>query len=267
MMNPRASLDWRNRLTGCVLLFAISVCPITSSIADRAEHYRVVAVFPHDASAFTQGLVYHAGEFVEGTGLRGRSELRQVQPDTGVVKRRQTLAPQLFGEGVTVLDKRIYQLTWTAGLAFVYDLKSLEVLRTFNYRGEGWGLTHDGELLIMSDGTDELRFIEPSSFEQVRRVLVRDENGPVRMLNELEFIDGKIFANVYQTDTIVVIDPATGRVSRQLDFRAVSEAERLINRHALQLNGIAFDGEQDRIFITGKHWSRIYQIELEQVDL
>ncbi len=246
-------------------LCALAVMSIASLVAKAEDSlgYSLANVFPHDSSAFTQGLIVEDGFFIEGAGLRAHSELRRVELVSGRVIARHKLQPRFFGEGVTALDGLVYQLTWTSGLGFVYDLETFRLQRTFHYDGEGWGLTHDGELLIMSSGTEVLRFLKPSTLEQVKRLTVVDEDGPVRLLNELEFINGKIFANVYRSDRIVEIDPVSGRVTRSIDLGAIGASEKFANRRAKELNGIAYDEATDRLFVTGKNWAHVYQIVVD----
>jgi len=227
--------------------------------------YNVVAKYPHDRSAFTQGLVVDDGDFFEGTGLYGASQIRQVDLESGNVLRRSDLAPDYFGEGITVFGDRIYQLTWKAGKGFIYDRNTFAVLDEFAYQGEGWGLTHDGTHLIMSDGTAVLRFLDPETLEEVRRVTVRDKHGPIRKLNELEFVKCEILANVWLQDYIVRIAPDTGEVLGWVDMHGLL-AQTDNDDGADVLNGIAYDTERDRLFVTGKLWSNLFEIELVAVE-
>lgn len=223
--------------------------------------YRIVNEYPHDPDAFTQGLVFEDGKFLEGTGLYGRSSLRRVTLETGEVLQIHELADQYFGEGIALFDDRIIQLTWKGGSGFVYDAESFERLGEFSYSTEGWGITHDGERLIMSDGSSNLYFWDPETFEEIGRVSVFDANGPVRRLNELEHIQGEVYANVWQTDTIARIDPATGRVTGWIDLTGLLPAE---DRTQLVdvLNGIAYDAAGERLFVTGKLWPKVFEIGL-----
>lgn len=222
---------------------------------------RIVSVFPHDRAAFTQGLVFENGGFYEGTGLRGQSTLRRVDLETGEVLQTHSLPPQYFGEGITIWEDRIIQLTWQSRLGFVYDKESFEQLETFAYPTEGWGLTHDGTQLIMSDGTQTLRFWDPETLIETGSIDVFANAGPVTRLNELEYIQGMVFANIWQTDLIAVIDPHTGQVTAWIDLRGLLEPEDLIQPVDV-LNGIAYDAGSERLFVTGKLWPKLFEIEL-----
>ncbi|MBN1400379.1 MAG: glutaminyl-peptide cyclotransferase [Anaerolineae bacterium] len=223
--------------------------------------YRVLKVYPHDRSAFTQGLIYEDGLLYEGTGLWGGSELRLVELETGQVLRSHALAAAFFGEGIALWDQRILQLTWRSQTGLIYNRDTFAQLDTFSYPGEGWGLTHDGERLIMSDGTSWLRFWDPETLAELGRVEVRDRGEPVVRLNELEYIEGRVYANVWQTDRIAVIDPESGRVAAWIDLTGLlPEADR---QPAVDvLNGIAYDAKGRRLFVTGKWWPKLFEIEL-----
>lgn len=221
--------------------------------------YQVLNTWPHDPNAYTQGLVFDQGYLWEGTGQYGSSSLRKVELETGRVVMRVDLAPQYFGEGITVFRNRIYQLTWQSRKGFVYDLETLRPLEEFSYDGEGWGLTNTEEFLIMSDGTNRLRFLDASSFKVKRVLSVRDERGPVTQLNELEYIKGEIFANVWQSDRIARIDPKSGRVLGWIDLTGLTPRNEIRASEAV-LNGIAYDVENDRLFVTGKLWPKIFEI-------
>ena len=223
--------------------------------------YKVVNTYPHDPNAFTQGLVFEDGVLYEGTGLRGRSTLRVVELETGDILQIRELPAQFFGEGVTIYGNRIIQLTWQSNVGFVYDKESFELLQEFNYPTEGWGITHDGERLIMSDGTSTLRFLDPETYEEVHRVEVLDRGSPVTRLNELEYVQGIIYANVWQTDRIAMIAPSTGQVVGWIDLEGLLGEEDRIQRVDV-LNGIAYDAEDDRLFVTGKWWPKLFEIEL-----
>jgi glutamine cyclotransferase len=219
-----------------------------------------VNIYPHDPWAFTQGLVYHDGVLYEGTGLWGSSSLRRVDLETGYVQLKHNLENQYFGEGITLYDDRIFQITWQSGIGFVYDLSFTE-LNTVTYPTEGWGLTHDGTRLIMSDGTATLYFRDPDTFDVIGQVQVYDEQGPVVRLNELEYIDGQVYANVWQTDLVAIIDPQTGQVTAWIDLSGLLEPEDYEPQTDV-LNGIAYDAAGDRLFVTGKRWPKLFEIEL-----
>ncbi|MDP1992855.1 MAG: glutaminyl-peptide cyclotransferase [Syntrophales bacterium] len=221
--------------------------------------YRVIRSYPHDRLAFTQGLVYEGGFFYEGTGLHGRSSLRKVDPVSGRILKEISLEPSHFGEGITVFGDRIVQLTWLSHLGFVYDKASFRLLKTFAYPQEGWGVTHDGERLIMSDGTSILHFLDPNDFRKVATVGVHDEKGPVTGLNELEYVQGVIYANVWPTDRIAVIHPRTGRVEAWMDLKGL--LDKRDSQGVDVLNGIAYDARGDRLFVTGKLWPKVFEIQ------
>ncbi len=222
--------------------------------------YTVVNTYPHDPDAFTQGLVFENGRLFEGTGLYGQSSLREVELETGEVSRSLSLPSQYFGEGITIYNEQIVQLTWLSKVGFIYDRDSFELLEAFDYLTEGWGITHDGERLIVSDGTSTLYFWDPVTFEEIGRIEVFDQDGPVIRLNELEYVRGEVFANVWYTDRIARIDPHTGRVRGWINLEGLLESGR--RGSANVLNGIAYDAENDRLFVTGKLWSRLFEIEL-----
>lgn len=222
--------------------------------------WRIVRVFPHDPDAFTQGLVVEGDVLYESTGLRGRSTLRRVDLETGQVLQSVALPARYFGEGITLFRERIYQLTWQSHIGFVYDREQMRPLSDFEYPTEGWGLTHDGERLIMSDGTATLYFLDPDTLEQVGQVSVFDDTGPVVYLNELEYVQGEVWANVWQTDRIARIDPNTGQVVGWIDLAGLLSPEE--RRSADVLNGIAYDAVHDRLFVTGKWWPKLFEIEL-----
>ena len=224
--------------------------------------YEVVHTYPHDPTAFTQGLVYLEGFLYEGTGLNGRSSLRKVVLESGEVTQQHDLSARFFGEGIAIFNNRVLQLTWRSQTAFVYDLDTFEVRTQFSYPTEGWGLTHDGQKLIISDGTSTLYFRDPFTFAETGRVTVYQGETPVTNLNELEYIDGQVFANVWQRDYIVRIDPQSGQVTGIIDLKGLlSEADRG-GRRVDVLNGIAYDSAGDRLFVTGKLWPKLYEINL-----
>ena len=226
--------------------------------------YRVVAEHPHDRTAFTQGLVFHHGALYESTGLRGRSSLRKVEPATGRVVRKRPLSDRLFGEGLALAGDRLYQLTWTAGRVFVLRVGDFSLVREHRYAGEGWGLAWDGERLVMSDGSATLRFRDPATFRVEREVEVRDGARPIEALNELEFVEGAVYANVWRTDRVARIDPGSGTVTGWLDLAPIAARERTSGESASGeagvANGIAWDGRM--LYVTGKLWGSVYGLKL-----
>lgn len=222
--------------------------------------YAVARAFPHDPRAFTQGLQYVDGALYEGTGEHGRSSIRRVRLETGEVLQQADLAAEHFGEGITVFRNELFQLTWQSHVAFVYDKTTFKPTKRFSYPGEGWGLTTDGTDLIMSDGTEQLRVLDPATFVEKRRILVSAAGVPLPRLNELEYVKGEIFANIWMTDTIARIAPDTGRVTGYIDLRGLlTPAERA---RTDVLNGIAWDAAGERLFVTGKWWPKLFQITI-----
>jgi glutamine cyclotransferase len=223
--------------------------------------YEIVHTYPHDTSAFTEGLVYLNGELLESTGLKGQSSLRRVDLTTGRVLQRFDVAPEYFAEGLTVIRGKAYQLTWESHVGFVYDLNTFRANVQFNYTGEGWGLTTDGFSLIMSDGTDQIRFLDPATFTERRRITVLNAGNPLDQVNELEYVNGVIYANVWKTDDIVEIDPQTGNVKGIVDFSGLlTPIERA---QSDVLNGIAYDSVSNRLFVTGKLWPKLFEVRLK----
>jgi len=223
---------------------------------------RVVNVYPHDPAAFTQGLVFHKGYIYEGTGIRGRSSIRKVELETGRVLKIQGLSAEHFGEGITICRNRLIQLTWQSHTGFVYELQSFRLLQTFSYPTEGWGITYDGNHLIMSDGTAVLRFLDTRTYKIVKQIEVRDRGNLLPNINELEFIKGEIYANVWGTGYIVRISPQTGQVLGWIDLR---DLYRYVGagRNIDVLNGIAYDAKGNRLLVTGKYWPNLFEIRLE----
>lgn len=223
--------------------------------------FKIVRTFPHDLTAFTQGLAYRDGFLYESTGLKGRSSLRKVRIDTGEIVQRVELAPEFFGEGIALLKNNVVQLTWQSQTGFVYNLSDFRVLRRFSYSGEGWGLTADGRQIFMSDGTPEIRVLDPGTFAEKRRFTVHDGDTPIDQLNELEFVDGEIFANVWLTDRIARISPQSGKVVGWIDLKGLLSPIYRLESGAV-LNGIAYDSTRKRLFVTGKLWPSIFEIRL-----
>lgn len=221
--------------------------------------YRVVNTFPHDRQAYTQGLDFENGTLYEGTGGYGSSALRRVELESGRVLQEYRLPAKYFGEGITIYKDTLVQLTWKSNTGFVYDKNSFNLLRTFSYPTEGWGITYDGKRLIMSDGTSKLYFLDPGTFNTTGYVEAHDGSGPVGMLNELEYIKGRVYANVWRTDSIAIIDPADGGVTGWLDLTGLLDPG-YYNSSTDILNGITYDAEKDRLFVTGKLWPLLFEV-------
>lgn len=256
-MNP--NFDTRRRTLLAAL--AGTMAAPWATAATPVQGYKVVNTYPHDANAFTQGLFFHDGFLYEGTGLRGRSTIRKVEIETGKVLQAVELPGEFFGEGITMWGDRLIGLTWQEQTAFVLDLKTFKLWRKFNYAGEGWGITHNGRELIMSDGTPELRFLDPLTFKELRRVRVTADGLPVEQLNELEWVEGEVFANIWQTDRIARIDPKTGRVAGWIDLAGLLPQRSGSGDDVL--NGIAYDAKTKRLFVTGKLWPKLFEIQLK----
>jgi glutamine cyclotransferase len=244
-------------LVSAVLLILLTAEPVNSEPINYS--YRIVNVYPHDKTAFTQGLVMDNGVLYEGTGLYGNSSLRRVDLETGEILQFHALPTDYFGEGITVFDDKIIQLTWRSNKGFVYDKDSFDLLQEFNYSTEGWGITTDGSRLIMSDGTSNLYFLDPETFQKIGQVEVHD-NGTIKNLNELEYIQGKVYANIWLEDKIAIINPQTGQVEGWINLSGLQNMEN--HEQSNVLNGIAYDAAGDRLFVTGKLWSQIFEIQL-----
>lgn len=221
--------------------------------------YQIVNIYPHDESAFTQGLVIEDGNLYEGTGLKGHSTLRLVDLETGKVEQQISLSDVLFGEGITVFKDKIIQLTWQSHTGFVYNKTTFELLQSFNYTTPGWGITHNGSALIMSDGSSTLYFLDPQTFQPVTQIEVYNSEGVVKNLNELEYINGSVYANIWKEDIIIRINPQNGNVTGQIDLTGLKD---LVNQNSDVLNGIAYDQNENRLFVTGKLWSKLFEIKL-----
>jgi glutamine cyclotransferase len=242
----------------------------TSSTPLPTYTYEIVKTYPHDAAAFTQGLVFHNGFLYEGTGGDDRnddpfySSIRKVEIETGKVLQKHDIPREYFGEGIAVLGDKLFQLTWTEGKAFSYDLETFRLLKEFNYQGEGWGLTTDGISLYQSDGTHVIKVVDPENFQTTRSIIVLDERSkPVLKLNELEWVKGEIWANIWQQGWIARIDPQSGKLLGRIDLNFVADEETKQNRNADVLNGIAYDEAGDRLFVTGKLWRRLFEIKVK----
>jgi glutaminyl-peptide cyclotransferase len=224
--------------------------------------YTIVRTYPHDPNAYTQGLAFRDGFLYEGTGLKGKSSLRRVELESGKVVQEVGLHPQYFGEGITLMSGRLFQLTWQDRTGFVYDTKTFKLLRNFSYFGEGWGLGHDNTNLILSDGTSTLRFLEPTRFQERRRLKVTDSTAPIANLNELEWVRGEIWANVWGTEYIARISPKDGRILGWVNLSGLLPATTRLSGEAV-LNGIAYEAQSDRLFVTGKLWPRLFEIKVK----
>jgi glutaminyl-peptide cyclotransferase len=225
--------------------------------------FKIVRTFPHDPSAFTQGLAYRDGFLYEGTGLKGRSSLRKVRLETGEIVQESNLAPEFFGEGIALLKNEVVQLTWESHTGFVYNLNDFHLLRRFTYPGEGWGLATNekGNEIFMSDGTAQIRVLDSATLAEKRRFTVHDGKGPIDQLNEMEFVEGELFANVWQTDRIARISPQTGDVVGWIDLAGLLSPIYRLGQEAV-LNGIAYDSNQKRLLVTGKLWPSVFEIQL-----
>ena len=246
------------RIISVLGMFLLCPCAVLAEVP--VLHADVVARYPHDPQAFTQGLVIRDGKLYEGTGRKGQSSLRRLDLETGEILQRTNLSDSYFGEGITILGNKVYQLTWQAHIGFVYDLDSFRQLQSFYLPGEGWGITDDGSSLIVSDGTANLRFLDPASFDEKRRVQVTMDGKPLDRLNELEYINGEVWANVWYSNYIVRIDPDTGKVNSTLDLSQLNERR---SRDDV-LNGIAWDADHSRLFVTGKLWPDLYEIKVHE---
>ena len=224
--------------------------------------YKIIKSFSHDRYAFTQGLEFRDGNFFEGTGLNNRSSLRRVKPETGEVLQKIDILSRHFGEGITVFKDRILQLTWQDNTGFIYDRKTFKQTGTFKYPGEGWGLANDGKHVYMSDGSAAIRVWDATTLKELRRITVHNGNSVIDQINELEYVDGELFANVWQTDYILRISPTDGRVLGIIDLSGLLSPADAAGNQVDVLNGIAYDAPTKRLFVTGKLWPRIYQIEI-----
>ncbi|HEY0263195.1 MAG TPA: glutaminyl-peptide cyclotransferase [Granulicella sp.] len=255
---PVLSRSLTCRLLGIFLMavfFAgrVSAAPVSG--------YKVVATFPHSTDSYTEGLFYSNGLFYEGTGLKGHSALLVVQPDTGKVLQRIDLPANYFGEGIVDWHSNLYQWTWTSHLCFVYDRFSLRLLKTLTYTGEGWGMTHTSREIVTSDGSSTLRFRDPETFHEVRHIVVKDGRREISQLNELEYIHGEIYANIWHSDRIARISPQDGHVIGWIDLAGILPDNQKVDAESV-LNGIAYDSQKDRLFVTGKQWPKIFEIKL-----
>lgn len=256
-----------------LLFFALNGCgrpaasavpadpPLAPGGAPALYTYEVVHRWPHARDAFTEGLVYRNGDMLESDGLYGQSTLRDVDLRTGRIEKELAIPPQYFAEGLAVIGDKAYQLTWRSQVGFIYDAGTFQKLGEFHYQGEGWGLTNEGSLLVMSDGTSRIRFIDPADFHLVRSIQVTARGRPVSNVNELEWVRGEIFANVWETDQVIRIDPSDGKVRGVIDFSGLlPPLERVPGTDVL--NGIAYDAARGRLFVTGKNWPEIFEVRI-----
>jgi glutamine cyclotransferase len=272
--NARMSPILKTKLI-LVLVLAVSCCQCqTGANGDRPSNtatnapvpkygYQIVNIWPHDSNAFTQGLILMDGKLLESTGQEGRSSLRSVELETGKILKKVDVPEPYFAEGIAVLNGKVYQLTWQHHLGFIYDSQNFQRVGEFNYDGEGWGLTTDGKSLILSDGSNRIRFIDPSSYRVTKTISVLDGNTPVRELNELEFVQGEIYANIWHDDRIVTIDPQSGHVTSWIDLTSLIPRDELQDPEAV-LNGIAYDQANNKLYVTGKLWPRLFEIKVKR---
>jgi glutamine cyclotransferase len=259
---PKAELC-KFLILGLIVVGAFVAASLMLALREKAVlHYvfNVVGAYPHDRDAFTEGLVFEDGVLYESTGLYGGSSLRRVELETGRILQNYNLSNEFFGEGITIFNDKIIQLTWKEHKGFVYNKTSFELLKVFNYPTEGWGLTHDGQRLIMSDGSANLYFLDPNNFETLGQIEVRYNGSLVSSLNELEYVKGDIYANIWPTGQIAVINPFNGQIKAWINCTSIEAAY-----SGNVLNGIAYDAEEDRLFITGKLWSELFQVTLTEV--
>jgi glutaminyl-peptide cyclotransferase len=248
----------------CGASLALAACLLSADRAGAAApvlSYKVVAEYPHSTDSYTEGFLYLDGLFYEGTGIAGRSALLAIEPETGKQVQKRAMAPQYFGEGIVDWGPNIYQWTWQSHICFVYDRFSLRMLKQLSYTGEGWGMTRTTKELITSDGTATLRFRDPNTFKETRHILVKDGTKTIDELNELEFIKGEIYANVWHSDRIARINPHDGHVIAWIDLTGLLPADQKINDESV-LNGIAYDAKKDRLFVTGKQWPKVFEIKV-----
>lgn len=242
----------------------VNAMPVPPATRTPTYSFEVVRTYPHAVDAYTQGLLFHEGRLFEGTGQYGESDIREVELESGrVIRKRELSDSAYFGEGIVIVDDKLIEITWKSGVAFIYDWKSFEPKGQFKYDGEGWGLTWDGTSIIMSNGSPTIVFRDPKTFAATRTIEVNDNGTPVTKLNELEWVKGEIWANVYETDQIVRINPADGKVVGVIDLAGILPAVDRTTKTEV-MNGIVYDAKADRIFITGKYWPKMFEIKLKQ---
>jgi len=261
-LGHRALISWSGRLLVAATAVSLQVPAAAAEPAVAVYVAKVVKAYPHDRGAFTEGLFFKDGFLYESTGLKGHSTIRKVKLETGEVVMGTSLPPEVFGEGITHWGERIVGLTWTDQIGFVLDIGSFDLSRKFSYPGEGWGITQNGRELIMSDGTADLRFIDPVSFKETKRLRVTAAGKPVEKLNELEWVEGEILANIWQTDLIARIDPASGKVTGWVDLAGLLPQRNPDAAGEDVPNGIAYDAKTKRLFVTGKLWPKLFEIQM-----
>jgi len=247
-----------------ILVLLTCLCAVASQAAVPLYDYEIVHTYPHDPSAFTEGLFYLNGFLYESTGLEQHSSIRKVRIDTGAVVQKLDIPAQYFGEGIVNWDGHLISLTWKSHVGFVFDLATFKLQKQFQYEGEGWALTQDGRQIIMSDGTSELRFLNPQTLKETNRIQVTFEGKPVPNVNELEWVKGEIYANLWQTNFIVRIDPRNGHVVGLVDLAGLLSPRDQVEGPDGVLNGIAYDAKGDRLFVTGKNWPKLLEIRLRK---
>ncbi len=251
------------RRIGAFILW-VSVCAMSSRAAIPTYDYDVIHTYPHDTTAFTEGLFYLNGFLYESTGLEQHSSIRKVRIETGEVLQKIDIPPQYFGEGIVDWQGHLISLTWKSQVGFVFDLRNLKLQRQFSYPGEGWALTRNDKQIIMSDGTSELRFLNPATLKETHRVQVTLDGKPLLNVNELEWVKGEIFANVWQTNWVVRIDPHSGQVVGMINLGGLLKPSDIVQGQTDVLNGIAYDAKDDRLFVTGKNWPKLFEIRLRK---
>ena len=271
-MRPGCTIAWdirgeilsiRFKRSRLLLFFLLCGAPILSHSQEQVVRYsyNILNTYPHNIDSFTQGLVYHEGFLFEGTGKNGQSNLSKINLEDGEVLMNKSMSQRYFGEGIEIVDDKIYQLTWQSHLVFVHDKTTFESMGSHYNATQGWGLAYDGSHLILSDGTATLQFMDPETFAPVRKVEVQLDGNAINQLNELEYINGEVWANVWQTDFILRIDPESGEVNSIVDLTGLSAQTQLGSSEAV-INGIAWDAATERLFVTGKHWANLFEIEL-----
>jgi glutamine cyclotransferase len=249
-------------LAGSVIMYVLLRGSSQSNTTESRYTVEIINTYPHDTNSFTEGLLFNDGFLYEGTGVNGNSKLLKIDLQTGDALQSYSLPANYFGEGITIIDDKVIELTWQQHIGFVYEKNTFKLLGNFTYSTEGWGLTTDGQRLIMSDGTANLYFLDPATFNVTGSVQVHDFSGPVTQLNELEYVKGDIYANIFEQKQIAIINPATGLVKGWIDLSSLHDPSESVNRNNNVLNGIAYDAGGDRLFVTGKCWTQLFEVKL-----